>query len=86
MNKIRLLITANDRILRNCLVEILKTQANISILATSGNDNNILQKIKQFNPNIILLEKRLENENSLSALITFKNDFPLAKIIVMDTF
>ena len=85
MNKIRLLITANDRILRNCLVEILKTQANISILATSGNDNNILQKIKQFNPNIILLEKRLENENSLSALITFKNDFPLAKIIVMDT-
>lgn len=85
MNKIRLLITANDRILRNCLVEILKAQANISILTTWGNDNNILQKIKQFNPNVILLEKRLENENSLSALITFKNDFPLAKIIVMDT-
>ena len=75
MNKIRLLITANDRILRNCLVEILKTKSNISILTTSGNDNNILQKIKQFKPTVILLEKRLENENSLSALIKFKNDF-----------
>ena len=59
MNKIRLLISENNRILRKCLVEIIKPQSDISIISTSGNDNSILQKIKLFNPNVILLEKRL---------------------------
>lgn len=85
MNKIRLLISENNRILRIGLVEILKPQSDISIISTSGNDNSILQKIKLFNPNVILLEKRLENQNSLSMVIALKRDFPLAKIIIMDT-
>jgi DNA-binding NarL/FixJ family response regulator len=72
MNKIRLLIIEDNRLLRDGIYSILKPHKDIVIIAASGDAKSTLVKIKELKP------------NSLHVVEIVKKDFPLAKIIVMD--
>ena len=66
------------------LFSILKPHKDIDIIAASGDGKRTLAKIKQLKPNIVLLDLGLRSQNSLRVVEVVKQDFPLAKIIVMD--
>ena len=84
MRKIRLLLIEDNRLLRDGLFSILKSHKDIDIIAASGDGKRTLAKIKQLKPNIVLLDLGLRSQNSLRVVEVVKQDFPLAKIIVMD--
>jgi len=84
MNKIRLLLIEDNRLLRDGILSILKAHQDIVIIAASGDGKNTLLKIKQLKPNVILLDLGLRSQNSLHVVEIVKKDFPDAKIIVMD--
>jgi DNA-binding NarL/FixJ family response regulator len=84
MKKIRLLLIEDNRLLRDGIFSVLKAYKNIVIIATSGDGKNTLLKIKQLKPNIILLDLGLRSQNSLHVVEIVKQDFPEAKIIIMD--
>jgi len=84
MKKIRLLLIEDNRLLRDGILSVLKAYKNIVIIATSGDGKNTLLKIKQLKPNIVLLDLGLRSQNSLHVVEIVKQDFPKAKIIVMD--
>jgi len=84
MKKIRLLLIEDNRLLRDGINSILKVHKDIRIIAASGNGKNTLLKIKEFKPNVILLDLGLRSQNSLHVVELVKKDFPDAKIIVMD--
>jgi len=84
MNKIRLLLKEDNRLLRDGILSILKAHQDIVIIAASGDGKNTLLKIKQLKPNVILLDLGLRSQNSLHVVEIVKKDFPDAKIIVMD--
>lgn len=84
MKKIRLLLIEDNRLLRDGILKILKPHKDIFIIAASGNGKGTLEKIKQLNPNVILLDLGLRSLNSLNVVGIVKKDFPEAKIIVMD--
>lgn len=84
MNKIRLLLIEDNRLLRDGILSILKAHKDIVIIAASGDGKNTLQKIRQLKPNVILLDLGLRSQNSLHVVEIVKRDFPDAKIIVMD--
>lgn len=84
MRKIRLLLIEDNRLLRDGLFSILKAHKDIDIIAASGDGKRTLSKIKQLKPNIVLLDLGLRSQNSLRVVEVVKQDFPLAKIIVMD--
>ena len=84
MNKIRLLLIEDNRLLRDGILSILKAHKDIVIIAASGDGKNTLLKIKQLKPNVILLDLGLRSQNSLHVVEIVKKDFPDAKIIVMD--
>jgi len=83
MNKIRLLLIEDNRLLRDGILSILKAHQDIVIIAASGDGKNTLLKIKQLKPNVILLDLGLRSQNSLHVVEIVKKDFPDAKIIVM---
>lgn len=85
MDKIKILLIENNTSIRNRILNILKPKNDLSIIAVSRDTKNPLPKIHQFNPDVVFLDKGLENQNSLGFIIELKRDFPLAKIIVMDT-
>jgi DNA-binding NarL/FixJ family response regulator len=84
MNKIRLLLIEDNRLLRDGIFSILKFHKDIVIIAASGDAKNTLKKIKRLKPNVVLLDLGLRSQNSLRVVEIVKQDFPLAKIIVMD--
>ncbi len=84
MKKIRLLIIEDNRLLRDGILSILKPHKDILIIAASGNGKNTLVKIKQLKPNVVLLDLGLRSLNSLRVVEIVKEEFPMAKIIVMD--
>ena len=53
-------------------------------MAALGTNENVLQKIKSFKPNVLLLDLGLRSQNSLQLVKTAKIDAPSMKVIVMD--
>ena len=84
MKKIRLLLIEDNRLLRNGILSIVKSQKDILAIAASGDGKSILFKIKQLKPDVVLLDLGLRSQNSLHVVEIVKRDFPKAKIIVMD--
>ncbi len=84
MKKIRLLLIEDNRLLRDGISSIVKSQKDIYIIAASGDGKSTLSKIKQLRPNIVLLDLGLRSQNSLHVVEIVKKEFPEARIIVMD--
>jgi DNA-binding NarL/FixJ family response regulator len=84
MQKIRLLLIEDNRLLRDGILAILKPHKDIEIISASGDGKSTLVKIKQLKPNVVLLDLGLRSQNSLHVVEIVKKDFPQAKIIVMD--
>lgn len=84
MNKIRLLLVEDDKLLRDGILEILKRQKDIKVVAASSNKANTVLRIHALKPNVVLMDLGLRSHNSLQVVTLVKNEFPDAKVIVMD--
>jgi DNA-binding NarL/FixJ family response regulator len=84
MKKIRLLLIEDNRLLRDGIVAMLKSQVDMDIIAASANGDNTVGKLQKLKPDIIILDLGLQSRNSLTILEIVKKDFPKAKVIVMD--
>jgi DNA-binding NarL/FixJ family response regulator len=84
VKKIRLLLIEDNRLLRDGIFSILKLHKDFLVIAASGDGKKNLSKIKQLKPNVVLLDLGLRSQNSLHVVEVVKEEFPLAKIIVMD--
>jgi two-component system response regulator DegU len=84
MKKIRLLLIEDNRLLREGITSLIKEHDDIRVVAALGTNENILQKIRNFKPNVMLLDLGLRSQNSLQLVIAAKKNSPPTKIIVMD--
>ena len=84
LQKIKLLLIEDNRLLKNGILKILKPHKDIVIIAGSENGASSLLKIKQLKPTVILLDLGLSSQNSLEVVEMVKKEFPLSRIIVMD--
>lgn len=85
MNKIKILLIENNSVIRNRIINIIKHHNDLCIIAVSRDTNNTLSKIHKFNPDVIFLDKGIENQSNLGLVIELKKGFPMAKIIVLDS-
>jgi DNA-binding NarL/FixJ family response regulator len=83
MTKILILLIEDNRMLREGIESMLKKQADIRVVGTVSDNENILQMIDKLKPNILLLDLGLQNQNNLQLVKQIRNQFPEAKIIVM---
>ncbi len=84
MNKIRLLLIEDNRLLREGITALIKKQSDMTMVSTVGNGENILEIIGKQKPNIVLLDLGLRSQNSMTIVKLVKKNFPGTKIIVMD--
>lgn len=84
MKIIKILLIEDNRLLREGIASMLKNEADMQVISTVGNGENILQKIGKKIPDIVLLDLGLRNQSSIDIVRTVKSDYPKIKIIVMD--
>ncbi|MCF8266587.1 MAG: response regulator transcription factor [Ignavibacteriales bacterium] len=84
MNKIRLLLIEDNRLLRDGIISILNSHKDIEIVEVSDPVGNTIIRIHELKPDIVLLDLGLRSLNSLNVVEIIKKEFPEIKIIVMD--
>jgi len=84
MKKIRLLIVEDNRLLREGITSMVSEHDDIRVVATPGTNENILEKIRSFKPDVMLLDLGLRSRNSLQLVKSAKNSSPVTKVVVMD--
>src|SRR4030095_5530914 len=82
MNKIRLLLIEDNRLLREGLTAMLNGQPDIEVVAALGNGENAVLKAQEWKPQVVLLG--LRSQNSLRLVELVKQESPKVKLIVMD--
>ncbi|MFZ0454347.1 MAG: response regulator transcription factor [Ignavibacteriaceae bacterium] len=84
MKKISILIIEDNRLLRDGLSSMIKEQNDLKLLAAFGDCSKALQFIRKSQPNIVLLDLGLRNQNSLQLVKLLKKEFQKTKVIAMD--
>lgn len=83
MNKIRILLIEDNRILREGIAAMLTKQRDITVAAVSDGRDNALQKARAAKPNVVLMDLGLDSQNSLDVVVSLKNEISGIKIIGM---
>ena len=84
MKKIRILVIEDNRLLREGITVMLKKQPDMSVVATFGNGENILNTMNKLKPDLVLLDLGLRNQSSLQIVKIVKKESPKTYVIVMD--
>ena len=80
---IALVLIDDNRLLREGIVEMIRSQPGFKVLAASADANEALEKVKEAKPHIVLVDFGLENHDSLNLTATVHAEVPEAKVIVM---
>jgi DNA-binding NarL/FixJ family response regulator len=84
MKKISILVIEDNRLLREGLSTMIGEQKDLKIFGAFGDCTKALQFIQKSQPNIVLLDLGLRNQNSLQLVKILKKQFQKIKVIVMD--
>jgi len=84
VEKARLIIIEDNRLLRDGIVAMIKEQSDMLIAAVLDNNERIEKKILEANADIALIDLSLHGKNSLELVRMAKKQFPSIKFIVMD--
>jgi DNA-binding NarL/FixJ family response regulator len=83
MNKIRLLIVEDSRILRESIASMFKKRPDMHVAGNISSDENIMQSIGDLKPDILLIDLILVNQNSLELVKLIREQFQKIHIIMM---
>lgn len=78
------MLIEDNRLLREGLTAMIKKQADMNVVETVGNGENILAIIEKYKPDVLLLDLGLRSRSSLNLVKLVKKNFSTPKIIVMD--
>ncbi|MDZ7626495.1 MAG: response regulator transcription factor [Ignavibacteriaceae bacterium] len=83
MNKIRILLIEDNRILRESMASMFKKRPDIHVVGNIGSGEDVLPTIGKLKPDILLIELILANQNSLQLVKLIRLQFQEIQIIVM---
>jgi two-component system, NarL family, response regulator DegU len=83
MNKIRLLIIEDNRILRESIESMFKKRNDMHVVGNISSGDDIEQAMGRLKPDILLIDIILTNQNSLQIIKLIREQFQEIKIIVM---
>ncbi len=80
---IALVLIDDNRLLREGITALIRTQPGFTVLAASADVDEALEKVRESKPDVVLLDFGLENHDSLGLTATIHGEVPDARIIVM---
>jgi DNA-binding NarL/FixJ family response regulator len=80
---IALVLIDDNRLLREGLAAMIHTQPGFKVLAASADVEEALQKVRESQPDVVLLDFGLVDHDSLSLTATVHVEVPAARVIVM---
>ena len=83
VNKIRILVIEDNRVLRDGITTMLNDQTDMYVAATIGSGNDVMLKASRIKPHVILMDVGLKNLNESSVVESVRKEMPVSKVIGM---
>lgn len=81
-----IIIVDDDKLVALSLKTILEAQGNINVLAMGENGQDAVSMYNEFNPDVLLMDIRMDKMNGLDAAKEIISQHPDAKILLLTTF
>lgn len=83
---IRVLSVDDHPLMHEGIAALINSQEDMALVAGASNGREGLEKFREFQPDIILMDLRLPDMSGIDAMIDILAEFPAAKIIILTMF
>ncbi|MBL7766819.1 MAG: response regulator transcription factor [Chitinophagaceae bacterium] len=86
MKKIKVLVFEDHEDMRMMYEFLIQSQQDMELVASFPNSRNVLESIKQYRPDVILMDIQMPGMNGIETVRLLKTHFPELKIIMQTIF
>lgn len=86
MERIKVLIADDHRVVREGLAAILKTKENIAVVGEAQDGHEALEKVRALVPDVVLMDVSMPRMNGVEATRQIKREFPHIGIIALTMY
>ena len=84
--RIRVLAVDDHPIVREGIGALVAMQADMILVAEASDGREAIQQFRTHHPDVTVMDLQMPEMNGLDALISIRNEFPDAKVIVLTTY
>jgi DNA-binding NarL/FixJ family response regulator len=84
--KIRILIVDDHRLFREGIAAVIDDQPDMLVIAEAATESEALERFSEQQPDVTLMDLRLDDSSGLDAMVAIRAHFPEARVIVVSTF
>src|SRR4030043_283551 len=86
MQKIRVLVVDDHTIVRDGICALLALAGDIEVVGEATNGNEALKKVKEINPDVVLMDIAMPIMGGLEATRRISKEFPKTKVLVLTQY